>query len=267
MPDSTVHVVFGDSAAEVLREALRMVGRGDRVVDLGDDLSVGPIDPAEPRARAAWMAQELGYEIDEAHVGRVERFWVDALAPADRRIVWTSRRSTRDYAGFLEWLWRLGDEACDIVDLTDTRFPDRCAEGPAGYLSLVISPGILNPDQIVAMGLLDRAERLAPAARARYRDIWSQLRTENAPLRVISETGLSSAPITFYDEELMSYAVPQWRKVARIVGEALTNQHEYFRCADLLLAARVRALANAGRLEARGNPLKMRFSEVRLPAG
>jgi len=213
------------------------------------------------------MAQELGYEIDEPHVGRDERFWVDALAPADRRIVWTSRRSARDCAGFLEWLWRFGDQSCDIIDLTDVRFPERCTEGPAGYLSFVISLGAMNPDQIVAMGLLDRAEPLAPAARARYRDLWRRLRIENAPLRVISETGLSSAPITFYDDELMSYAVPHWRKVARIVGEALTNQHEYYRCADLLLAARVRALANAGRLEARGDPLKMRFSEVRLRAG
>ncbi|HXP77779.1 MAG TPA: DUF3658 domain-containing protein [Stellaceae bacterium] len=267
MPASTVHILVGESAGSSLRQALRSMKRDDCIVAMDDDLSIGPIDPAEPKARIAWMAEELGYDVDEALVGRVERFWVDALAPADRRIVWTSRRSARDYAGFLEWLWRLGDQGCEIVGLTDARFPDRCAEGPAGYLSLVISPGILSPDQIVAMGLLDRAEPLAPAVRAGYRDLWRRLRTENAPLRVVSETGLSSAPITVYDDELMSYAVPQWRKVARIVGEALTNQHEYFQCADLLLAARVRALAKAGRLEARGNPLEMRFSEVRLPAG
>jgi hypothetical protein len=267
MPSSTVHIVFGESAGGSLRQALRSMKRKDRVLALNDDLSLGPIDPAEPRARRAWIAEELGYKVGEALVARVEGFWENALAPAQRWIVWTSRRSARDYTGFLEWLWRLGDQPCDIVDLTDTRFPDRCAEGPAGYLSLVISPGILSPDQIVAMGLVDRAQPLAPAPRARYRDIWSRLRTENAPLRVISETGLSSAPITFYDEELLSYAVRHWRKVARIVGEALTSQEEFSRCGDLLLAARMRALANAGRLEARGNPLKMRFSEVRLPAG
>jgi hypothetical protein len=35
---------------------------------------------------------------------------------------------------------------------------------------------------------------------------------------------------------------------------------------DLVLAARVNALVESGRLECRGkNPLEMRFSEVRLP--
>ncbi len=266
MTDATLHVVFGESAGGSLRQALRSMRRNDRVVALVDDLSFGPINPVEPRARVAWATQELGFETDAATVARMESSWSEALAPAGRRIAWMSRRSGCDFAGFLEWLWRLGDGPCEIVDLTDIRFPERCAEGPAGYLGLVISLGTLNPDRIAAMGLLDRAAPLAPAARAHYRDIWRGLRAENAPLRVVSGAGLGSAPITFYDDELMSYAVPAWRKVARIVGEALANQDGFFRCGDLLLAARVRALAKAGRLEARGNPLKIRFSEVRLPA-
>ena len=267
MTASTVHVVVGDSAGGALRQALRAMKRGDQVVGLVDDLSIGPINPAELRARAAWAAQELGFSNSELDIARLEKSWAAALAPARRRIAWMSRRSGSDYAGFLEWLWRLGDESCEVIDLTDMRFPERCAEGPSGYLSLVISLGAMNPDQIVAMGLLDRAEPLAPAARSRYRELWCRLRAENASLRVVSEAGLVSAPITFYDDELVSYAVPQWRKVARIVGEALANQEEFARCGDLFLASRVRALAQAGRLEARGNPLKMRFSEVRLPAG
>jgi Protein of unknown function/Domain of unknown function (DUF1835) len=266
MSPSTLHIVFGSSAGGSLREALRSMKRDDRVVALDDDLSFGPINPAEPKARAAWMEQELGYDIDEVFSGQAERFWSEALVPADRRIAWMSRRSARDYAGFLEWLWRLGDQACDIVDLTEARFPDRCANGRPAYLSLVISSGILDPDQIVAMGLIDHAVPLGSSARHEYREIWQKLRAENAPLRVLSEVGFTSAPITFYDEELLSYAVPTWHKVARIVGEALANQEEIHRCGDLLLAARVRTLANAGRLEAKGNPLKIRFSEVRLPA-
>jgi len=149
MSSSTVHVVTGESAGDVLRHALRSIRRDDRVVALADDLSVGPIDPAEPRARAAWAAQELGFNSGEAVVRRIEKSWSEALAPATRRIVWTSRRSARDYSGFLEWLWRLGDQACDVVDLTELRFPERCTDGPAGFLSLVISPGALDPDQIV----------------------------------------------------------------------------------------------------------------------
>ena len=267
MTASVLHVVVGESAGGALRQALRTMNRDDRVAALVDDLTFGPINPAEPGARVAWAAQELGFGKSEMDIARLEKSWTAALAPAERRVAWMSRRSGSDYAGFLEFLWRLGDEPCEVVDLTDVRFPERCAEGPAGYLSLVISLGVMNPDEIVAMGLIERAEPLGAAARSRYRGLWRGLRAENAPVRVVSESGLASAPITFYDDELLSYAVPQWRKVARIVGEALTNQNGFFRCGDMLLAARVRALANAGRLEVRGNPLKIRFSEVRLPAG
>ncbi|HKX10152.1 MAG TPA: DUF3658 domain-containing protein, partial [Stellaceae bacterium] len=242
MSGGTIHVVVGESAGGVLRQALRSIGRDDRIVALADDLSVGPINPAEPRARAAWATRELGFNSGEAIVRRVENSWSEALVPASRRVVWTSRRSGCDYAGFLEWLWRLRDDPCEVIDLTDLRFPDRCAEGPAGYLSLVISLGTMNPDQIMAMGLLDRAVPLTPATRSQYREIWRKLRVENAPLRVVSEAGLTSAPITFYDGELLSFAVGHWRKVARIVGEALSNQEGFARCGDLLLAARVRAL-------------------------
>ena len=263
MSGSTLHVVVGESAGGVLRQALRLLGRDDRVAVLADDLSIGPINPAEPRARVAWAARELGFNSGGTIVRRIENSWSEALAPVSRRIVWTSRRSGPDYTGFLEWLWRVGDETCEVVDLTDARF----AGGPGGDLGWIVSLGVLDPNQIVAMGLLDRAEPLSESARFRYREIWRELRAENAPLRVVSDRGLSSAPITFYDEELLSYAVGHWRKVARIVGEALSNQGGLARYGDLLLAARVRALAQAGRLEARGNPIKMRFSEVRLPAG
>ncbi len=246
MTRSTVHVVIGDSAGGVLRQALEAMKRDDRVVALLDDLSFGSINPAEPTVRAHWVKRELGYDIGAGLRARVEKSWAEALAPAERRIAWMSRRSAWDYSGFLEWICRLGDEPCEIVDLTDARFPERCAEGPAGYLSLVVSLGVLNPDQISAMGLLDRAAPLASTERSRYREVWRLLRAENAPLRVVSDAGLSSAPITFYDDELLPYAVPHWRKVARIVAEALANQREFAQCGDLFLASRVRALAQSG---------------------
>ena len=225
-----------------MRQALRSIGRDDRVVALVDDLSIGPIDLGEPRVRAAWASRELGFNSGEAIVRRIEKSWSEALAPASRRVVWTSRRSGCDYTGFLEWLWRIGDEPCEIADLTDARFPDR----PTGDLGVVVSLGVLDPDQVVAMGLVDRTEPLPEPARSRYREIWRRLRAENAPLRVVSDSGLTSAPITFYDEELLSYAVGHWRKVARIVGEVLTNQDGFARCGDLLLRARFGQSRSAG---------------------
>jgi hypothetical protein len=45
------HIPLGMRGDESLRAALRQTGRRDRVVPLWDDLSLGPIDPPDPRAR------------------------------------------------------------------------------------------------------------------------------------------------------------------------------------------------------------------------
>jgi hypothetical protein len=126
-----------------------------------------------------------------------------------REVVWLSRRSAMEYAGFLEWLWRLGGAPCEVVDLTDLRISIRPPQPPV----LAVSVAALSPDQIRGNNLWDLAEPLQMRARDRYLDLWRQLRSENAPLRVIDGEKLLSAPITFFDSLLLSYAKPNWQKV------------------------------------------------------
>jgi Protein of unknown function len=79
---------------------------------------------------------------------------------------------------------------------------------------------------------------------------------------------LRSGPITFFDSLLMSHATDDWLKVARIVGESLAAEWDdgVFQTGDLVLAARMNAMVESGRLECRGkSPLEMQFSKVRLP--
>jgi hypothetical protein len=52
-------ITFGVSGDAALRKALKQAGRRDRVVPLWDDLSLGPIDSPEPKARWAWAKREL----------------------------------------------------------------------------------------------------------------------------------------------------------------------------------------------------------------
>ena len=66
----------------------------------------------------------------------------------------------------------------------------------------------------------------------------------------------------------MSFVTDDWQKVAMVVGRALVAQMEdfTFQTGDLLLAARVNALVESGRLEIQGkSALEMQFSQVRLP--
>lgn len=267
MSGATLHVVFGDSAGGSLREALRSVGRNDLVVALEDDLSVGPINPAEPRQRAAWVERELGHKAGKCWIEDAEAFWSDALRPEERRIVWTSRRSAPDYAGFLEWLWRIGDAPCEVLDSSEFSFTRTSIDGVQTSSGMIIAPAVLDPGEIVAMRLFDRSEPLSPATRSEHRQAWARLRAENAPLRLLSEAGFRSSALSAFDDDLLAQAGPTWRKVARLVGSVMVADECLHRVGEALLLARIRALVDSARLESRGDLRKMRFSEVRLPAG
>jgi uncharacterized protein DUF3658/uncharacterized protein DUF1835 len=262
------HVVFTPSGAGCLVQALRNAGRDDQVIACSDDMSFGPINPADSSSRAEWVEQELGHVDWNKAPNSKERLWDETRFPDNRKIAWLTRRSAREYAGFLEWLWRRGDDPCEVVDLTDVTVSHRSDHGPPRRPRLAISLGMLHPDIIASEQLWDLAGPLQTSMRTRYLDLWRRLREENAPLRILEGGNLVSAPISFFDSLLMSYVTHDWQKVARIVGEGLATEWDdgVFQTGDLVLAARVNALVARGQLECRGkNPLEMQFSEVRLP--
>jgi hypothetical protein len=262
------HVVFTPSGAGCLVQALRKAGRDDHVIACSDDMSFGPINPADSSSRAEWVEQELGQVDWNKAPNSKERLWDETRFPDNRKIAWLTRRSAREYAGFLEWLWRRGDDPSEVVDLTDVTVSYRPEHGPPWPPRLAISLAMLHHDVIASEKLWELAAPLQASTRTRYLDLWRQLREENAPLRVLEGGDLVSAPISFFDSPLMSHASDEWQKVARIVGQALAAEWDdgVLQTGDLVLAARVNALVESGRLECRGkSPLEMRFSEVRLP--
>ena len=261
------HVVFTPSGAGCLVQALRKAGRDDAVIACFDNLSFGPINPPDA-SRAKWVESELGWTEWELAVSRSESFWREAPSSDRRKVAWLSRRSPMEYAGFLEWLWRRGDDPCEVVDLTDVTVSHGSEHGPPRRPRLAISVAMLHRDIIASEKLWDLAGPLRASTRTQYLDLWRRLREENAPLRVLEGGDLVSAPISFFDSLLMSHASDEWQKVARIVGQALAAEWDdgVFQTGDLVLAARVNALVESGRLECRGkSPLEMRFSEVRQP--
>jgi Protein of unknown function/Domain of unknown function (DUF1835) len=269
MTESVLHVVFSDSAAGLLRPALRKIDRSWRVLSFPDNLGFGPIDPPDPDVRLEWMKQQLGVaSVDWDWLpSKTNAFWSIALAGHSRIVVWVSRRTVMEYSGFLEWVWRLGQMAYDVVDLTDVRTEWRLPDGTV-TTDRVTSLGLLDPDQVRIHALLKGAARLSAPMRNYYRQMWQQLRTENAALRIIREDRLRSAPITYFDDLLYACASDQWLKVARVVGHALVESWDDhgIQTSDLVLGARVRALAEVGQLEARGDLADWQQGEVRLPA-
>jgi hypothetical protein len=175
------HITFGMRGDGSLRAVLKRAGRRDRVVRLWDDLSLGPIDPPEPKARWAWAKRELGlFPYSQYLFVKRNNAWEAALSAPGRRIAWVSRRMPHEYCGFLEWLWRLGDAPCDVVDIHDVKFDWHLRDGTVRRQG-VPCIGYIREEHIRDNAFWDLARPLTAARRRRYREDWRKLRAENAP--------------------------------------------------------------------------------------
>lgn len=256
-----LHVAFSISGAAELRKALRGLGLSDEVTASCDDLSFGPINPGEPAERAAWMHRNFGPEWAELPADN-EAFLRSSARPDVHLVAWFSRRSAAEFAGFLEWLWRVGEQPCDVIDLTSVtlRIGDQSQAWP------VPSLGVLSATRIVEMHLLQMAKPLPSDMRQLYQQLWRRLRDENADFRLVSATGMDSAPVDIFDAALLAEIGDEWRKAARVVGRVLVADLEGpIQVNDIALFGRLRALIAMKRIEAQGDPSEMRHLEVRLP--
>jgi len=257
-----LHVMFGGSAAGSLRQALSKAGRDEQVVHQNDSFSFGPINPADAQARARWVADKFDIDgWDEVSAG-FDHFVESSLASGILPVAWFSSHDTQSFTGFLEWLWRLWDAPCEIVDVAQLQLGR-----PKNRPCFAVSPSLITPDEFIENRLFDSSRPLMGEERAAFRFLWGRLKTENAPLRVIAEKQLVSAPLDYFDPLILSHAETDWRKMARVVGGVLGDwTEEYYQQGDIFLAARIRRLAEAGKLEWRGDLYEMRNCEVKLPA-
>lgn len=77
---------------------------------------------------------------------------------------------------------------------------------------------------------------------------------------------LTPQQIQAIDDALLSEVTTSWRKVARVVGFAMSTQPGWVEgVPDIYYSQRVQNLVAEGVLESAGNLAYMRFSEVRLP--
>jgi hypothetical protein len=242
----TVHVAPGNSAGGSLLQAIRDTGRNEEVVSCPDDLSCGPIESDDQSARAAWWGRF--YDVPEFE-GDFKTFWNRVTTTDDRLVVWFGRHSALELAFLLALADRLGDRSYDIVDVTGVRSP---------------AVSIIPTDRLKA---LLGTERLVTAKeKEEARGHWRRLRAENAPFRVVTSTGLASAPVDHFDPLLIERVTPEWRKIARVIGDTMGYNFEPFmQVGDMMLLARVVALIGEGKLLADGDPWDMHSCRVRLP--
>lgn len=129
-----------------------------------------------------------------------------------------------ELAFFLRVADRLGERPYDIVDVTERHTPS------------VVS---IIPDEGLRV-LLGSECPISVAERDEARRQWRRLKAENAPFRIVSEAGLISVPIDYFDPLLLERATTDWRKSARIVGDAMGyNMKPYLQVGDLMLLTRM----------------------------
>jgi hypothetical protein len=178
----------------------------------------------------------------------IPAFWDRVVGADERLVVWFGRHSAMEFAFFLAWADRLGERPYDIVDVTGR---------DASVFSLL-------PEQHLAP-LLGSERPVTIGERDEARQQWQRLKAENAPFRIVSDAGLISAPIDHFDPLLVERATGEWRKAARIVGDAMGyNSQPYIQVGDLMLLTRVVALVEQGTLEADGDPWDMTTCRLRL---
>jgi hypothetical protein len=263
---SSLHVVFGLSAGGTLRQVIRKLGHRPNLVAFADDLSFGPFGGATYASRADWSRRTFGGTLqDWKWIGKYSSpCWRAASASSLPRVVWVSRRSSREYCGFLEWVHRVSVEY-RIVDVTDARWCWRSTDGHARW-ARIGSVGWLDADPKLWLRLYRNMR--TPTARdlAQLRRLWKKLRAERSPLRAIVRGELVSVAATHFDRFLIAAASDDWIRSSHVVGVALaeSGEDDYTQVGDLVLLWRVRALVKAGVFEARGDLTSMRASEVRL---
>ena len=263
---ASTHIVFGEVGAIGLGDALAQMGRTDRVLEYPDDLSFGPIATTDPVQRARWVADELGDADWQEIAPLVAAFWNDALAGSERHVVWFSRRVTRDYVGFLEYLYRTGERPCDVVDLTEKVVAVRGPDGSIRGSRRAICTDLLEAYQFLEADLFASAVPLSDEARRAYLLEWDRLCSENAALRIVMpDLRLASVPLTHFDDALMRQVRPDFQKTARIIGKVLADKWDadIYEVDEFFLSRRLLALVREGLIEGKGDLTQIRFSEVR----
>ena len=258
---TTLHIIPGTYAACSLRRALQQAGRPDEVMAFIDDLACGPIEPDDPKTRAAWWTQ---YPYTEDFEASDPNFWDQALASDANLVVWFGRRSALELAFFLAWTDRMQTRPYTVIDVTDLLLPTSDSSGAP--LAPMRTPCIGMVYQIGFQTLLDTQRNLSEQETTQAARHWQQLKSENAPFRLATPQGLVSAPIDVFDPLLLKHARTEWQPAFRLVGNIYGWEfQDQIQTGDIMLFARIQALIAAGRLVAEGDPWDRRAYRVRLP--
>jgi hypothetical protein len=179
----------------------------------------------------------------------------------DRIVVWWARHSPQDCSFFSAIAARLTDHSFDALDVTGTQHNFKARDGTSIFSQTAEEVSTMRHEGFEL--LFDTQSPVTAVQRERHGTVWRQLRRENAPFRIVAETGLVSASIDHFDALILRNVNAEWRRLDRALYAAFSDPHPYSRISDGMLLMRLSAMVDDGRVLADHYPLNVRTGSVR----
>jgi len=220
MNEARLHVTFTGSGSVTLKRALGRLNCAEEVERVLDNFCMGPIDPGDADQRYEWEREVLSEEDPtvawSAKSPAVASFWEKVSTWPGPIVAWMSSHSVVELCGLHALLWRVPHANVHLIDIANVEFRNPRYDERQAF-------AIVRDERIVEHDLIDLATPISDTARARYRERWRQLREENAPLRVLTDKGLVSAPIDHFDARIRAQITNEWRRCSHVVVDVMTS--------------------------------------------
>ena len=262
-PNEFLHLASGSSAANVIEETLRRLGRSEAVTAMRDSFEAGPLGDVDAGAarRIDWYARIDPKPFDEAEARRLDDsdLWERVHADTANVMLWHGPHpAERLFA--LRACWHLREQAERVheVALPASGIPWTSGARPAFYDAVAIA----GPNATVRAW--DRRVKVTDvAARAKR---WQELRDQPGDwIRVLTGEDVVQLPVTAFDADVVkACADGAWTESLRITARIIAENPIWLS----VLVWRIRELLRSGTLECRGDDNRIGLpSEVRLASG
>ncbi len=258
--DTFLHLASGPSAAGVIIETVRRLGREETVLGVWDALADGPLQDVDAGAtlRVEWWSRLSGEPLDAQLARELDDsdLWARVRNVSTPVLMWHGPHpSERIFA--LRACWHLRDqpERVHEVAILPSGRTWRSGPRPAFY----DAAAIIGPNETVK-AWDRRAKVLDVDARAKK---WEALRARAGDwIRGLDGEEIVHRPVTGYDAELVrACSNNDWTRSLKVVARVLADNPT----SDALLRWRIRELLGDGTLQGRGDKNRLGLPEEVRP--
>ncbi|CAM4112452.1 hypothetical protein BAMA_13660 [Bacillus manliponensis] len=267
---NTVHIVFGDSAAENVTSALRKSNqhKSEKVICMKEDFSIGPISKLECdegiQVRKKWLGEVLK-TIDPHFIKDSDDFeWIAETMrsnlqsvteiPNDSKIVLWHGSNTSDKIGLMFVAFLLQDKNVYFEEVNVTEY--------SHHINYMIRdmhgeeiPHMLNsvgatPPKLI-LDVLQMKKSMSNIEVQMLIKNWEKWSGAKEILRILLNEEVVAVSEDYYDTAILQTVSNEYEVAARVVGEVMGTNEQCI--GDTYLAFRVHYLIQKGQLQYKGD--------------